>query len=141
LLHQELGVFSSRQLTVLIVLGVVFWALAAAQIRWLPTSITGPASGVISFVTALPVGWLSVRIARRCAALDLEQLPAGIVLSGGIAMMIDGAVLHWAPQVYGQTETLVRLAAAWLLWGYGVALTITFLMSRPKAMTPPLPQQ
>ena len=133
--------FRSRQLMVLIILGVVFWAVAAAQIRWMPTSITGPVLGVISFVTSVPIGWLSVRITRRCASLSLEQLPAGILLAGGIAMMIDGAVLHWAPQVYGPVETGVRLAAAWLLWGYGVAFTIAFLMSRPKPLAVPLQQQ
>jgi hypothetical protein len=124
--------FRSRQLMVLIIVGVVFWAVAAAQIRWMPTSITGPVLGVISFVTSVPIGWLSVRITR---------LPAGILLAGGIAMMIDGAVLHWAPQVYGPVETGVRLAAAWLLWGYGVAFTIAFLMCTPKPMPTPLRQQ
>jgi len=125
----------------LITLGVAFWALAAAQIRWLPASISGPVSGLISFVIAVPVGWLSVRIVQRCASLSIGQLPAGVLLSGGIAMMIDGAVLHWAPQVYGQAETQVRLGAAWLLWGYGVAFAITLLMCRPKAVSAPLAQQ
>jgi hypothetical protein len=133
--------FRPRQLMVLIVLGVAFWALAAAQIRWMPASITGPVLGVISFVTSVPIGWLSVRITRRCASLSLEQLPAGILLAGGIAMLIDGAVLHWAPQVYGPMETNVRLGAAWLLWGYGVAFAIAFLMWRPKATPAPLGQQ
>jgi hypothetical protein len=133
--------FRSRQLIVLIIVGVAFWALAAAQIRWMAASITGPVLGVISFLTSVPIGWLSVRITRRCASLSLEQLPAGILLAGGIAMMIDGAVLHWAPQVYGPVETGVRLGAAWLLWGYGVAFAIAFLMSRPKPMPAPLPQQ
>jgi hypothetical protein len=132
--------FRSQQCIVLIILGAVFWALAAAQIRWLPGSITGPVSGVISFVASVPVGWLSVRVTRRCASLSLEQLPAGILLSGGIAMLIDGAVLHWSPQVYGHVETGVRLGAAWLLWGYGVAFAITFLMWSSRK-TPAPPQQ
>ena len=133
--------FRSRQLMVLIILGVAFWGAAAAQIRWMPSSITGPVLGVINFVTSVPVGWLSVWITRRCASLSLGQLPAGILLSGGTAMMIDGAVLHWAPQVYGQIETSVRLGAAWLLWGYGVAFAITFLVWRSEAMQAPLQQQ
>jgi hypothetical protein len=124
---------------VLIILGAVFWALATAQIRWMPGSITGPVSGVISFLISVPIGWLSVRITRRCASLSLEQLPAGLLLAGGTAMMIDGAVLHWAPRVYGQVDTSIRLGAAWLLWGYGVAFAITVLMWNSKTI--PAPQQ
>jgi hypothetical protein len=122
---------SSRQFLVLTVLGVAFWALATAQIRWLPNSITGSVAGGVTFVTSVPVGWLSVRIAQRCASLSREQLPAGILITGATAMMIDGALLHWAPQVYGPAETTVRLGAAWLLWGYGFAFGIAFLISRP----------
>jgi hypothetical protein len=123
---------TSRQFWVLTVVGVVFWALATAQIRWLPDSITGPVAGAITFVTSVPVGWLSVWIARRCASLSREQLPAGIIVCGATAMLIDGAVLHWVPHVYGSAETTVRLGAAWLLWGYGVAFSIAFLISRPR---------
>ena len=119
---------TSRQFLVLIFLGIVFWALATAQIRWMPGSITG----AITFVTSLPVGWISVWIAQRCAFLSREQLPTGIIVCGATAMMIDGAVLHWAPHVYGLDEITVRLGAAWLLWGYGVAFGIAYLISRPK---------
>jgi hypothetical protein len=67
--------------------------------------------------------------------LAKEQVPSGILVAGAIAMMIDGVVLHWAPTVYADTETTVRLAAAWLLWGYGVAFGIAFLISRSKPLT------
>jgi hypothetical protein len=125
---------SSRQFLVLLVMGVAFWALATAQIRWMPDSITGPTAGWITFITSVPAGWLSVWLTRRCAFLSKGQLPAGILIAGAIAMMIDGAVLHWAPGVYGKTETTVRLGAAWLLWGYGVAFGIAFIVSRAKAI-------
>jgi hypothetical protein len=124
---------SPRQLLMLVVLGVAFWAVAAAQIRWMPASLTDSLTGAITFVMSLPAGWLSVWITRRCASLTPGQLPAGILISGAIAMMIDGAVLHWAPQVYGGSDTTVRLGAAWLLWGYGAAFAIAFLIYRPSA--------
>lgn len=121
---------SFKQFLVLLVMGVAFWALATAQIRWMPDSIIGPIAGSITFVTSVPAGWLSVWLTQRCASLSKGQLPTGILVAGAIAMMIDGAVLHWAPGVYGKTETTVRLGAAWLLWGYGVAFVIAFIVSR-----------
>ena len=120
-----------RQLLILVMMGVVFWAVATAQIRWVPASITDSVTGALTFVTSLPAGWLSVWITRRWASLTQVQLPAGILISGATAMMIDGVLLHWAPQVYGEADATVRLGAAWLLWGYGIAFGIAYLMSRP----------
>jgi hypothetical protein len=124
---------TSRQLVLLANLGAIFWALATAQIHWMPSSFSGPVAGVVHFAASVPAGWLSVWITRRCASLTLEQLPLGILVAGGVAMMIDGAVLHWAPRVYAEAELTARLGAAWLLWGYGVAFIIAFLLSNRAA--------
>jgi hypothetical protein len=126
-----------RQVVVLTALGLLFWALATAQIHWTPSSFSGPISGVLHFVLSIPAGWLSVWIVRRCASLTLDQLPLGVLVAGGTAMMIDGAVLHWAPRVYTELDLEARLGAAWLLWGYGVAFIIAFFLSnrsRPRAV-------
>jgi hypothetical protein len=131
------GTLSARQFLILVIVSLALWALATAYIRWLPDSISDPVMGAIGFVTSVPVGWLSVWIIRRCASLGRDQLLAGVSMVGAIAMMIDGLVLHWAPQVYGETQTILRLGAAWLLWGYGVSFAIALLMSRAKKAVKP----
>lgn len=120
---------SAKQFLITALVGVAFWALVAAQMHWGSPRVPG----IFEFVMALPAGWLSVWIIKWCASLRAEQLPTGALIAGGIAMMIDGLVLHWAPQIYGSEETTLRIFAAWLLWGYGVAFIIAMLMSRPKA--------
>jgi hypothetical protein len=118
---------------VLVLLGIVLWAIAAAYIRWLPGSLANPTQGAIGFMISVPVGWLSVRLVRRLASLRHDELLAGVCLVGATAMMLDGLVLHWVPQVYGETPAVIRLGAAWLLWGYGVSFGIALLVLRMKA--------
>lgn len=120
------------QLTILVVFSAVLWVAATAYIRFFPAALIDPVQGAISFVTALPMGWLSVWLTRRVARLEQGQLLPGIAVVGAIAMMIDGLALHFAPGAYGVDDTTVRLGAAWLLWGYGVSLGIAFLMAAPR---------
>ncbi|WP_197421651.1 DUF5367 family protein [Sphingobium sp. CCH11-B1] len=89
-----------------------------------------PVMGGLSFLTTFMFAWLSIVIIRAIAGLTADQLIAGVSVVGTVAMMIDGAVLHWWPAIYGKSETVVRLGAAWLLWGYGVSLGIALLMAR-----------
>jgi hypothetical protein len=119
---------SSRQIWVLFGVAIGFWLAVAGLIQLVPDYVPG----TIGFIIALPMGWLSVWITRRCASLTSEQLPLGVLLVGAIVMMMDGAVLHWVPQLYSSVETTARLIAAWLLWGYGVAFAFAVLMARPQ---------
>lgn len=121
---------SGRQVAILVLLGLALWGAATAYIRLLPGMMADPLAGDLSFVTAIPMAWLSIILVRRAAGLSRDQLMAGVSVVGAAAMLIDGAVLHWAPAVYGTSETVVRLGAAWLLWGYGVSLAIALLMVR-----------
>jgi hypothetical protein len=42
-------------------------------------------------------------------------------------MMMDGAALKWFSGLYGFDEKTLRVAAAGLLWGYGVAFAIAVI--------------
>lgn len=124
---------TSRQVVVLLLVSLLLWGGAALYIRLFPELLLDPWLGGISFVTTLPVAWASVWIIRRAGRLAPDQLLAGVCIVGAVAMMIDGLVIHWAPGVYGASETIVRLGGAWLLWGYGVSLGIALLMRRAMA--------
>jgi hypothetical protein len=118
-----------RQIAILVALGALFWLAAAAAIRLSPRGLTDPVRGAIGFLTAFPIGWLSVRVTRRLARLSREALVRGIALALVVAMLIDGAALRWAPGVYAADDTVIRFGSAWLLWGYGVSLGIALLMA------------
>jgi|SRR5882724_8490214 len=120
---------NKAQVLVLIALSVAFWALATLYIRFLPGAFTSPVQGAIGFITTLPIAWLSVVLTRSAARLSASQLLPGVAIVGALAMMIDGVMLRWFSAVYSADQIVVRLGAAWLLWGYGVSLCITIFMS------------
>jgi hypothetical protein len=117
------------QFLVLIALSVLFWGLATLYIHFLPGAFTNPVQGAIGFITTLPIAWLSVLLTRSVARLSASQLLPGVGIVGALAMMIDGIALKWFPAVYSGDQIILRLGAAWLLWGYGVSLCVAILMS------------
>ena len=117
------------QIVRLLCLSVLLWTLATAYIRLWPAAFTDPGLGRLGFATTLPIGWLSIWLVRRVGGLDMSQLLAGVSLLGAAAMMVDGIALRFWPGVYGNDAALLRLGAAWLLWGYGVSLAIALLWS------------
>lgn len=117
------------QVLKLVLVSLVLWVAATLYIRLFPSAMLDPLMGGLSFLTTFVFAWLSIVIIRSVAGLNADQLITGVSIVGAVAMMIDGAVLHWWPAVYGESETMVRLGAAWLLWGYGVSLGIALLMA------------
>jgi hypothetical protein len=117
------------QVLILIALSAVFWVLATLYIHFLPGAFTNPVQGATGFITTLPIAWLSVLLTRSVARLSANQLLPGVGIVGAIAMMIDGIVLRWFPIAYSSDQIILRLGAAWLLWGYGVSLCVALLMS------------
>jgi hypothetical protein len=117
---------NAAQIARLCALSVFLWILATAYIRLWPAAFTDPVMGAAGLVTTFPMAWLSVWLVRRIAG---AQLLEGVCVVGAIAMMIDGAALRFLPQVYGDSDMVLRLGAAWLLWGYGVSLAIALLWS------------
>jgi hypothetical protein len=123
------------QIVRLSLLSLVLWAIATAYIRLWPAAFTDPAMGAMGFVTTFPMAWLSVWLVRKAGGLDMPHLLAGVSLVGAIALMIDGTALRFFPHVYGDSDTVLRLGAAWLLWGYGVSLGIALLWLWQSGMT------
>ncbi len=126
---------SGRQTGILALVSVFMWILATLYVRLFPGLLLDPVRGGFSFLTTILVAWLSIRLIRRSARLAPGRLLAGVSVVGTIAMMTDGLVLHWAPGFYGTDDTVIRLGAAWLLWGYGLSLGIALLMSRKPALS------
>ena len=123
----------TRQIWILVALSAAFWVVATLYLKLLPGAFVDPVRGAISFATAIPIGWLWVLLTKRAAGLSSVQLLPGVSIVGAIAMMIDGVVLRWAPQIYGSSDTVIRYGAAWLLWGYGVSFAIAlFLVARRR---------
>jgi hypothetical protein len=115
------------QISLLVLLAIALWILVTLNIRLRPDSLLDPIRGSIPFVAAPLGGWLSVWLCKFVGKLSTDQLLPGVVLVGAVAMMMDGAALKWFSGVYGFDEKILRLGAAGLLWGYGVALVVAVI--------------
>jgi len=117
----------------LVAAALAMWLLATLYIHWLPNVFVSQTRSAIGFVTTLPIPWLSVVAIRYIARLTPQQLLTGVGVVGAIAMMVDGIVLRFLPEVYSQDPSVFRPASAWLLWGYGVSLATAVAMSLRSA--------
>jgi hypothetical protein len=115
------------QIGMLVALSVALWIVVTLNIRLRPDALLDPVKGSIPFVTAPLAGWLSVWLCKVVGRLSADQLLSGVAVVGAVAMMLDGAALRWFSGVYGFDEKTLRLGAAWLLWGYGVAFAIAVI--------------
>ena len=120
------------QIGMLVALGAVLWLVATIEIRLRPAAFLDPLHGTIRFIVAPLAGWISVWLCKFIGRLSPEQLLPGVALVGTVAMMIDGAALQWFSRIYGPDEKTLRLAAAWLLWGYGAAFAVAVIWSARK---------
>jgi hypothetical protein len=117
------------QVGALALLAAVLWFLVTLNIRLMPNSLTDPVAGPVSFVMAVPGGWISVWLTKWVGRLAWDQVLPGVAIVGAVAMMMDGAALRWLPTLYSLNDTTVRLGAAGLLWGYGVGLGVAVVMA------------
>jgi hypothetical protein len=133
-------VLSKRQIAWLAALGVVLWIAVAIDIRLRPDVLLDPLLGSIFFLAAPLAGWLSVWLCKVVGRLSPDQLVPGVAVVGAVAMMMDGAALQWFSGIYGFDDKALRLDAAWLLWGYGVAFAVAFLWTAwSRRMASPRP--
>ena len=129
------------QIFLLVSLGIALWLLVTVNIRLRPDAIVDPIRGLVPFVAAPLGGWLSVWLCKLVGRLTAEQLLPGVALVGAVAMMMDGAALKWFSGLYGFDEKMLRVAAAGLLWGYGVAFAGAVIWAarlRPATKAPAL---
>ena len=119
---------SLRQAFVCVSIAVAFWLSATVYVNRVPLAFTDPAHGAISFVTALPLGWVCIWLTCRLARLAPHQVLSGVLLVLACSMLTDGIAVRWFHQLYSADERTCRLASAWLLWGYGASAAVTLML-------------
>lgn len=112
------------QILVLVLLGIAMWALVTWGMHAHPEHALDEARQVRGRLMAPIGGAISVWLCKFVGRLKPDQLLAGVSVVGAVAMMADGAALTWFPQDYATEEKVMRIEAAGLLWGYGVAFAV-----------------
>jgi len=116
-----------KQVLALSFLGVALWAMVTYRIHAHPERLLDGTRTLFGFLTAPLGGVVSVWLCKVVGRLNRQQLLTGVSVVGAVAMMLDGVVLGWFPNMYGMNEKALRLGAAGLLWGYGVAFGVAVI--------------
>jgi hypothetical protein len=111
-----------------IVLGAVYWLLAALFVRtfgaffftghspWLP----------LLYAASIPGSWLLLANARWLGRLDRSEVLESVVIMTFVATLLDGVGITFFQSLYGPSPQVVMLGAAWILWGVGCGLGIAY---------------
>lgn len=118
-------------LTVLIIVGALYWFAAALVVRWTAAGWVGSTVATM-FVFALivivtiPALFLGMRLAGsgRSGACH-----ASMVMTMS-ALLLDGIALTWFPGLYGSDPKVVLGGAAAIMFGAGIALAIGMAVQR-----------
>jgi hypothetical protein len=123
---------STRQVTILIAIGLSLWGLSALYIRLVPQAFLEPLWGTVMFI-ATPVSiWLNIGLVRRMAWLSKAQILPGVCVVGAVALMSEALGMKWLPFIYNADPDLLRSGSAWVFWGYGLSLGFALIMSRTR---------
>jgi hypothetical protein len=125
---------SNAKLAVWVLIGVVFWFVAAMMIRLMGTAVLNPDSlkMVLLFVLTFPFGFASMRLIGAIVGLrGVAFLPAVLVMSM-TAVFLDAIAFTWTG-LYGLPAESRIYGAAWILWGLGCIYFFALLDSREKA--------
>lgn len=126
--------FTSRQVGLFVVLGIVFWFAGAMLVRiGGPTIFTaGSTMLFVLYILALPISLGFIAIARVISGVPLRHMLAPTAVMTATALLLDGIAVGFFSQLYGSTWEWVMHGAALILWGGGVGLVCGAWFSRAE---------
>ena len=113
-------------------LGIAFWVAGVLLIRFVGTPLFDHSHPWLLplFVASIPVYWVIVKMFAVVGQVSGADLLRAISLSSVTAAVLDGIALTWFPGLYGLEQAGLLLAAAWLIYAFGVGLGIAYWVSR-----------
>ena len=124
---------SNSKLATWVLIGVVFWFVAAMMVRFMGTVVFDPKSinMVLLFALSFPFGFACVRLIGFILGLRGAAFLPAVVVMTMIATLLDGIAFTWT-SLYGLPAESMVYGAAWILWGVGCILLFALLDSRER---------
>ena len=120
---------NNRQFLLSLVLGTVFWLLAALFVRFFGAYFfAGQTLRLLGlYAASAPLSWLLFQQPTQwLGRFSPPALYDSVVVMTGIATLLDGVALTFWRPLYGDSPTIVLLGAAWILWGVGCGLGLAY---------------
>lgn len=124
---------TNRQLTIVIVAGVLFALADILCVRYLGHWVYD--FGIIQillYVLIIPISWITIWLIQKIADLSQDNLFRGMAIAAMTALLVHGVALTWFPGQYALSADIRLAGAASILWGAGVFLAVACWMTRAK---------
>jgi hypothetical protein len=122
---------SQPQTIIAIILGLIFWFIAAMLVRTLgPMGALEGGWRVLTYALVIPGTVPAVWMTQRLAGLGAGQTATALLVVTATALFADGIAHAWFPWLYGSEPRLIILGAAVIFWGAGVGLVLGLIMDR-----------
>ncbi len=129
----RLGLTTGQSLYLMII-GAALWFLAAVILRIVaPMGALEGSARAITYALIIPGTLPFVVLTKVLVKLRHDQITIGIAVVTATALLIDGVVVAWFPEVYGKGLPQVTNCAATILWGAGVGLVLAFMLNKESA--------
>ncbi len=113
------------KLLILVAFGALLWLLGMLFLRW--TASVGALVGtgqLLIYAITIPVTIPLIPLSTRIAGLPREYTLRAVAILAMTALINDGIVIGYFPQLYSSNPATARAAAGCLLWAVGVALVL-----------------
>lgn len=129
---QTTSVEKSFNVALFIGLGIVFWVSGVLFIHFAGSPLFDYSNPwlLLLFVAAIPLSWVFAKILAVLGQVSGADLLRAFSLSSFAAAVLDGIALTWFPGLYGLEQARLFLAAAWLIYVFGVGFGIGYWVSR-----------
>jgi hypothetical protein len=113
-----------------VALGAAFWYQAAMIINFFGKSVftEGNPKLMLFFFLAIPLTIVSMYISALICKLKLSELLKPVVIMTFTATFLDAIALVWFRHLYSDSFEVAMHGAAWILWGVGVGLLLSFYL-------------
>ena len=110
----------TRTTMIMIVVGAIFWFIAAMVVRLFPALFGGDLVTIVLFVASVPIAWIYVKIVMKIMGLTAKNILPAAIVSVITGTLLDGIFMTWLPTLYGTDSAVNFVGAAWILWGVGL---------------------
>ena len=107
-----------------IILGVIFWFVAAMIVRFLGKSVFTENNPflILMFILAIPITFIFLFITQKVLKINRLEIIRPIVIITLTAAFLDGIALTWFRTLYSDSFEVSSYGAALILWGVGLGL-------------------
>jgi hypothetical protein len=115
-----------------VALGAAFWFQAAMIINLAGASVFSEHNPRLwlCWLLVIPITWLSLLITKAIGKLAYKELLKPVVIMTCTATFLDAVALTWFRQLYSESFEVALYGAAWILWGVGWGLLLSFYLDR-----------